>query len=464
MLALAIIGMFLMPGAGVTAATQDWPLQLVGATTINVTQAEFEAMAAAHPSNTYTDSDNHTWRGVALWRLIALVDDADNATFNSALTSVYSIKMTASDDYSKTIAPPLAGVFEFANSEDIFVANQVKLSGTADFVQLPMTSSKGKVWYPLRVNGSGCTANNQRVGGLIKIELLDLPVTTVSISLSSQLVAAGASFTADLAINTNQHSRGWQATVDFDATKLSCTGVTEGTFLSAYATANSGGTVSAGTPTLDNTGGHVTIPGYAITGAGTDGPTGTGTLCTLAFTAKSDVGGSANITPSAAVISDASGNTIPGAVLDDGQVAISYATVTTVEPSVNPLGHGKSVTFTATVGTVAAGAATPTGTVQFKIDDSDFGSAVTLEDGSATSDAIKTLSAGVHTITAVYVPDTGFNDSSGTVDLTVKKAPTPWGAIIGGIIGGLAVVGIAAWLLLRVLKKKPTGSTPPKTA
>ena len=42
-LAVAIVGMFLVPAASVTAATQDWPLQLVGATTINVTQAEFEA-------------------------------------------------------------------------------------------------------------------------------------------------------------------------------------------------------------------------------------------------------------------------------------------------------------------------------------------------------------------------------------------------------------------------------------
>ena len=89
-LALAMIGMFLVPAAGVSAADQEWPLQLVGATTVNVTQAEFEAMAAATPSNTYTDSDNNTWRGVALWRLIALVDDGDPSTFNDALASVYS--------------------------------------------------------------------------------------------------------------------------------------------------------------------------------------------------------------------------------------------------------------------------------------------------------------------------------------------------------------------------------------
>ena len=67
-----------------------------------------------------------------------------------------------------------------------------------------MTNPAGtKMWYPLRTNGSGCTLNNQRVGGLIKIELLNLPVTTVGISPASQSVANSASFTVDLAIDTD---------------------------------------------------------------------------------------------------------------------------------------------------------------------------------------------------------------------------------------------------------------------
>jgi CheY-specific phosphatase CheX len=315
-LAVAIIGMFLVPAASVTAATQDWPLQLVGATAINVTQPQFEAMAASNPA-IYTDpatSDN--WTGVALWRLIALVDDGDSATFNDALASVYSVAMTAADNYIKTIAPPYAGVFEFARNENILVAN--KLNGAA----LPMLSSGGKMYYPLRVTGSGCTLNNQRVGGLVKIELVNLPVTAVSLSPASQAVANGASFTINLAIDTDTASRGWQANVDFDATRMSCSGVVEGSFLSAYAIANGGGTVSGGAATIDNTGGHVTIPGYAITGAGAGGPTGTGTLCTLAFTAKASIDNFASITPSGVVVSGVTGVTIPGVVVTGGMVAI----------------------------------------------------------------------------------------------------------------------------------------------
>jgi hypothetical protein len=347
-LALAIIGMFLVPAASVTAATQDWPLQLVGATTINVTQAQFEAMAAANPSNTYTDSDNNTWRGVALWRLIAMVDDGDSATFNTSLASVYSIKLSAADGYAKTIAPPYAGVFEFANNENIFVANEVRLSGTADFTDLPMTSSTGKMWYPLRTNGSGCTANNQRVGGLIKIELLNLPVTAVSLSPASQAVANGASFLVDIAIDTDTASRGWQANVNFDATKMSCSGVVEGSFLSAYAIANGGGTVSGGAATIDNTGGLVTIPGYAITGAGTGGPSGTGTLCTLAFTAKASINNFASITPSGVVVSDVTGATIAGPVVTGGTVAIGNVPMPDLAVSAASAAKASDTTYTIT--------------------------------------------------------------------------------------------------------------------
>jgi len=320
-LVLATIGMFLVPAASVSAFDQAWPLQLVGATTVNITQDQFETMAAANPSNEYTDSDNNTWRGVALWRLVALVDDGDPATFNSALASVYTISLTAADGYVKNVVP---GDWVFAGSEDVFVANEVQLDETPDFVELPLVNplNPSKMWYPLRVNGSGCAFSSQRVGALIKIELVNLPVTAVGVSPASQAVDNGASFTLDLAIDTDTASRGWQANVAFDAAKMQCTGVTEGSFLLDYAIANGGGTVSGGAATINNTTGTVTIPGYAITGAGSGGPTGTGTLCTLAFTANAAVDAFAAVTLSGVVVSDVLGVTIPGPVVTGGTVAI----------------------------------------------------------------------------------------------------------------------------------------------
>jgi hypothetical protein len=309
-LTLAIVSAFLMPAAAVSAATQDWPLQLAGATTVNITQAEFEALAAANPAS-YTDADG-TWTGVALWRLIALVDDGDPATFNDALASSgYSANLIGSDAYNKSIASAT-----LARNDNVVVANQ--LNGAP----LPMTNPAGtKVWYPLRSVGSALTSG-QKVGGLVKIELLNLPVTAVSVTPASQAVANGATFTIDMNIDTDTASRGWQMNVNFDAGKLTANSVTEGSFLSAYAAANGGMTIPAGAATIDNVAGTITIPGYAIMGAGTGGPTGTGTLCTISFTAKTGIDDFASITPTGVVISDVTGTAIPGPVMIGGQVAI----------------------------------------------------------------------------------------------------------------------------------------------
>jgi len=496
-LTLAIAGILLVPVATVSGAyppatfTQEWPLQLVGASTADVTQAQFEAMAAAHPAS-YTDNVGNVWDGVAMWRLVALVDDIDPATFNSAADNVCTVKETACDNYTSSWS---GSILVSSTSSDNYAMVANRYNGNP--LPLANPGNSGKPWYPLRAVGSGIggVGGGKTVGGVIKIELVNLPVTTVSVSPASQTLANGASFTVDLAIDTNQQSRGWQANVAFDATKMQCTGVTEGNFLSAYATANGGGTLSVGAATIDNTGGLITIPGYAITGAGTGGPTGTGTLCTLAFTATTGVAGIATISPSAVVISDASANAVPGVVVVVGQVAVSYTitasasaggtispsgsvlldngadqsftitpdtgyaigvltvdgsavttassftftnvtanhtisasfvanTLTTVVSSANPSVYSQSVTFTATVSAVPPGAGTPTGTLQFQLDGSDFGSAVALVSGSATSSATATLSAGDYTVTAVYVADANFNTSTGALDLTVSQAST----------------------------------------
>ena len=82
------------------------------------------------------------------------------------------------------------------------------------------------------------------------------------------------------------------------------------------------------------------------------------------------------------------------------------------------------MTFTASVATNVAGSGTPAGTVQFLIDGSDFGSPVTLVNGSATSPAISSLSAASHTIEAVYSGDTDFAGSTGTLTQTVNPGNT----------------------------------------
>ena len=84
-------------------------------------------------------------------------------------------------------------------------------------------------------------------------------------------------------------------------------------------------------------------------------------------------------------------------------------TSTAVSSSVNPSAFGQSVTFAATVtNTSANGAGTPTGSVQFVIDGTNYGTAVALVNGSASvSDAALNVNGSPHTVYAVYTNSDG---------------------------------------------------------
>ena len=102
------------------------------------------------------------------------------------------------------------------------------------------------------------------------------------------------------------------------------------------------------------------------------------------------------------------------------------ATTTTVDSTPNPSVFGQPVTFSASVAVTSPGAGTPTGTVQFYVDGNPSGSPVALNsDGTATSDAVSSLTTGTHDITAAYSGDDGFAGSaSGPITQTVNKART----------------------------------------
>jgi len=115
------------------------------------------------------------------------------------------------------------------------------------------------------------------------------------------------------------------------------------------------------------------------------------------------------------------------------------STATSVSSSKNPSDYKQSVTFTATINTISSAAGTPSGTVQFKIDGANFGSAVLVSNGTATSAAISTLSVGTHTVTAIYSGDANFATSTGTlsggqkvhgittITWPYKPSPCNWG-------------------------------------
>jgi hypothetical protein len=93
-------------------------------------------------------------------------------------------------------------------------------------------------------------------------------------------------------------------------------------------------------------------------------------------------------------------------------VVARAASGTAVSSSQNPSVYGDLLIFTATVTGIGG---TPAGTVQFKTNGVNFGSAVTLSGGQAASASVSTLPVGNTPVTAVYSGDANFNDSASAV-------------------------------------------------
>ena len=98
------------------------------------------------------------------------------------------------------------------------------------------------------------------------------------------------------------------------------------------------------------------------------------------------------------------------------------STTTNVVAAPSPASSGESVTLTATVGAVAPGSGTPTGTVTFSQGSTTLGTG-TLDSGTATL-STSTLAVGNDTITASYSGATNFAASSGTVTEPVGTTTT----------------------------------------
>jgi Bacterial Ig-like domain (group 3)/FG-GAP-like repeat len=105
-----------------------------------------------------------------------------------------------------------------------------------------------------------------------------------------------------------------------------------------------------------------------------------------------------------------------------GTATVKATTTTTVSSSVNPSDFGQSVTFTATV---TASAGTPAGTVQFKDNGSNLGTAVSLNGSGVATVSTSSLTVGTHTITAEYSGATNFEASTGTLSGGQVVRPQP---------------------------------------
>lgn len=96
-------------------------------------------------------------------------------------------------------------------------------------------------------------------------------------------------------------------------------------------------------------------------------------------------------------------------------------TTVSLTASLNPMTTSQTVTFTAMIGSSAAG--TPTGTVQFYSNGAPLGSAVSVASGKATTGALSFPAAGTYSIMAVYSGDRSFaKTTSAALSLVVTSA------------------------------------------
>jgi hypothetical protein len=159
-----------------------------------------------------------------------------------------------------------------------------------------------------------------------------------------------------------------------------------------------------------------------IAGCGTQPVASSAASCT---TTALTVGGH-NIT----AVYSGDGNFITSTTPTPATETVSKAsTATTLSADVNPAVFGQTVTFSASVATVAPGGGVPTGTVTFSDNGGPVAGCATPQTlsllGTATC-VTSGLSAATHPITAVYNSDANFNASptSNTVNELVNKAAT----------------------------------------
>ncbi len=158
----------------VTEPPIPWTLDLVGASTYTMPDTEFEALAAAHPVS-WTDGMSNLWSGVSLWRLIALVDDADPASFNDTFAAAgYSVQIMASDGFSRQFSSA-----DIARNDGRIVANRIN----GEYL------SEDR--FPLRFVGSGLTGGQM----VSKISSIDLFLTITASADTGGIIEPSGSIT-----------------------------------------------------------------------------------------------------------------------------------------------------------------------------------------------------------------------------------------------------------------------------
>ena len=238
-------------------------------------------------------------------------------------------------------------------------------------------------------NNAACAPTDQRgvtrpqpSGGTCDIGAYEAQFPALTKAYSASTITLDATTTLTFTLTNSVGYPAFSGTLSFTDTLDAALSV-------SLDSSDCGGTVSA-------TGNTVTLSGGSLS-AGPD-------ACTIAVTVDPDsVGTFTNTTANLSAVN----NLIISGV--NATLTVNPAsTTTTVTTAPNPSAFGQAVTITATV---ASGAGTPTGAVEFFDGPTSLGTA-TLGAGGQASIVTSALSAGSHTITAAYLGSAAFAGSA----------------------------------------------------
>jgi PKD repeat protein len=145
----------------ISPTPKDWNLTLSGISNMIVNRKQFETWATQY--KTCWSDGNHTWCGLPLWKIIAMIDDPTpgNDIFNDSLAeSGYTIRLTAGDSWITEIDS-----MDVAYNEGYLIVN------TIDGDALPDYTPKGRPSWPLHLRGSDIHPPNN-VGNIVSIEII----------------------------------------------------------------------------------------------------------------------------------------------------------------------------------------------------------------------------------------------------------------------------------------------------
>ncbi len=303
-----------------------------------------------------------------------------------------SVNQTVNQDSTTTT---IAGCTPFPSTYGQSITCTVTVAANAPGAGTPTgsitwTNLFGCTTSPLSAGSASCTTSTEPAGqnSLIATYTGDGNFTASTSPIYNQLVSPASTTTA---VSSGTNPSVWGQSVTFTANITGQYGL-----ISQHKGKNKPQIVNGSVAWSANTGCGTTpvTPGYP----------GVATCTTTGLAVGNDV-----IT--ATYVPDPNHQTSTG-TLSGGQQVNQASTAAVVGSSLDPSTYGQPVSFTAAVAPAAPGAGSPTGSVQFAIDGTNFGSPVTLSGGSATSGNTSTLTEGTHSVTATYSGDSNFQGAT----------------------------------------------------